>query len=111
MIKAIVCRVGTDPVVEEIDRSLESLQKLVGGYLERIPLEVQVDVWCNEDGKLWELEENRWVDSAKGPVLLLGDFVILSRNSAGEHIDLSNEEIERWLPRLKKWPISHYSAK
>lgn len=37
---------------------LEELQKIVGGYLEIFPFENGINCWCNEEGKLQNLEPN-----------------------------------------------------
>ena len=37
---------------------LEDLQKIVGGYLEYIPFENGMLLWCNEEGKLLDLQPN-----------------------------------------------------
>ena len=38
--------------VVEIDHSLESMQKIVGGYIETFQLDDEVFIVCNEEGKL-----------------------------------------------------------
>ena len=59
-ISVIVCRPGERATIEEIDDSLESMQNLVGGYVEEYqpfhdPNDPRVDdvtIYCNEEGKI-----------------------------------------------------------
>ena len=62
MIKVIV-KEPNEPVghVEEVSAALESLQKLVGGYIEAIPIAKGISVLCNEDGRLLGLPANCFV--------------------------------------------------
>jgi len=50
-LRVLVCRVGQEPIAEEIDPGLEPMQKIVGGYVECLGLEKNVDLWCNEEGR------------------------------------------------------------
>lgn len=43
---------------EEIENSLEAMQKVVGGYIETIPVSGKTILVCNEEGKLKGLEPN-----------------------------------------------------
>lgn len=45
--------------IAEIDHTLEAMQELVGGYIEAIPLDDEVVIVCNEEGKLMGLQPNR----------------------------------------------------
>lgn len=46
------------PKVIEIDGSLESMQKIVGGYIETFPLDGPILIVLNEEGKLMNLPLN-----------------------------------------------------
>lgn len=49
----LVVEPGKKPVLDVIDDSLESMQKVVGGYIETIyPFEDEVVLVCNEEGKI-----------------------------------------------------------
>lgn len=45
--------------VVEIDHSLESMQKIVGGYIEQFRLDEEVSIVCNEEGKMGGFQPNR----------------------------------------------------
>lgn len=50
-ISALVYRVLESPRVEEIEGNLESMQRLVGGYIEELSLGDGLVLICNEDGR------------------------------------------------------------
>jgi len=103
-IKVVVCRVDQEPVVEEIDRDLESMQKIVGGYIEQIRAMMpdiqggrsnRLVIICNEEGRLKKLKPNRFG--------LLGDFFVCgAAGSDGEYQSVPESEIQRLL-HLLKW--------
>lgn len=94
-IKVIMVRVGQDPMVEDMDNSLEAMQKAVGGYLEGAALKPGVMLMCNEEGKLKKLPTNRYV---LGADLIVGDFFITRHNKAGDNVSLTKADIEQLLP-------------
>lgn len=80
--RAIIAEPGKPARVEDIGNDLETLQTLVGGYIEtvRLPLEGAV-VIVNEEGKLMGLKENRTlvnldrsrVETLVGTIVIVGD--------------------------------------
>jgi hypothetical protein len=75
-IQVLVVRTGQVPVVEEIDTGLDAMQAIVGGYIERLALDENVDLWCNEEGTINGLSLNRRF-AMQAPELPPGlDFVI-----------------------------------
>lgn len=76
---AVVVEPGKDAEIKEIDSSLESLQAIVGGYIEAIyPFEDKVALICNEEGKLISLPFNRFLRDEYGHVcdIIAGTFLI-----------------------------------
>ena len=51
-----------DPVVMEIDDTLEAKQKLVGGLIEVVPYKDNLLLICNEEGKITNLKPNLQFD-------------------------------------------------
>ena len=93
MYKVISCQYGKKAEVLDLeDLKLETLQKLVGGYIEVLPLsdpDENVVLICNEEGWLRNMNANRVVfNSDSGDVLsvIAGDFLILTEkeNEDGE---------------------------
>ena len=86
MVRVIVCRPGETAAIEEIDDSLESMQRLVGGMIEEYqpfydlqdPRVEDAAVFCNEEGKLNRLPPSRAVTDEDGRVMdiIAGPFFI-----------------------------------
>jgi hypothetical protein len=70
----------TDWEQRDVDASLEGLQALVGGYIERVPMAPAVpgvNVWVNEDGLSLGLSVTaRWVYAGRPAGTLVGPVVI-----------------------------------
>ena len=74
MVRVIVCRPGETAAIEEIDDSLESMQRLVGGMIEEYqpfydlqdPRVEDVAIFCNEEGKLNRLPPSRAIEDEDG---------------------------------------------
>ena len=86
------------PKVKEIESSLESMQKEVGGYIQAIyPFEDSVALICNEEGKLLGLPLNRALRDESGEIydIVCGTFFLCSAPPDEENFSsLSNEQIE-----------------
>ena len=46
---------GKDPMLTDIDNTLESFQKNVGGYIETVTLTEELVIVCNEEGRIQSL--------------------------------------------------------
>lgn len=67
------------PKIVEIDGDLESMQNLVGGYIEEyMPFEDEVAIVCNDEGKINGLEPNRGIFDKEGGLqdIICGPFFI-----------------------------------
>ena len=87
---------------KEIENTLESLQKIVGGWIE-IPYlsqrfaEETIDVIINEEGKLIGLEPQIAVvkkDNNKILDLVVGNCIFASHDEEGDTIGLNDKQIE-----------------
>ena len=70
---------GKAPERMELDGSLESMQKFVGGTIQAVyPFSDPVAVVCNDEGKLMGLEHNRALRDEHGKIydILCGPFFI-----------------------------------
>ena len=74
-LKVIFKEVGKDPVVMEIDDTLEAKQKLVGGLIEIVPYKDDLLLVCNEEGKITNLKPNLQFDYdyIAGNCFIVGD--------------------------------------
>lgn len=74
----LIVETGKHPREAEIDGSLESLQKTVGGYIQAIyPFEDEVAVICDDEAKLksdtqWNRILPETHDVIKGPFIIAG---------------------------------------
>lgn len=92
------------PEVIEIDGSLESLQKEVGGMIQATyPWDDKVALICNDKGKLMGLEFNRPLYNADGRMYdyMVGTFLIvgLTEDDFGS---LSVEMIEKYTGMFRR---------
>ena len=101
--KVVVCRVGAEPVVEEIEPGLKAMQAVVGGYIERVQLDASIDLWCNEEGRIIGLLPNRLAHANYGPQPIHGDFFI-AKYDGDETRGLSAAELVVWLEEVANWP-------
>ena len=89
---------GKHPKVTKLRDNLDDLQKAVSigadyqGLIEFVDLGNGDCIMCNEEGKLIGLEGNRrW-----GNDILVGVFYILSEDSCGNLVSLTEQKIKRY---------------
>ncbi len=73
-IKVIIKRPGEDPHEKLINNSLETLQTIVGGYIETVTLATDLAIICNEEGRIMGLPYNCDVCGVSfvGPIIFVG---------------------------------------
>lgn len=75
--KVLVKEPAQSPVQITIDGSLDSLQRLVGGYIEHVKFTDSVGILVDEEGKLKELPPNIFLPSVRdalvGTVVFVGE--------------------------------------
>ncbi len=75
-IRVLLIEPGEHPRLVEKEHTLESLQALVGGYIEAVyPWEDPVALVCNEEGKLNGCTSNRMLENCDllvGPIFICG---------------------------------------
>jgi len=105
-ISIIACRVGEDPIVEELPKNLKSMQEFVGGFVECISLSYNVDLWCNDEFLFNGSVPNRLVRRLCGDWYPIhGDFFLASHDNNGETIGLTLSQQTEWLKELQNSPI------
>ena len=75
--KVIIVKPFTNPFVKEIKGDLESMQAVVGGYIQAIyPFDDEVALVCNEEGKINGLMPNRFLLNRNNGICdyICGDF-------------------------------------
>lgn len=103
--KILVVEPGKAPEVKEIDGSLESMQEVVGGYIEAIyPFDDPIALVCNEEGKINGMTPNRILVDKGGNVLdiICGTFFLCEALPTEENFTgLSDEDVERYMEILR----------
>lgn len=88
MIAVVIVRQGERPVVGQIAGTLESMQAIVGGYIEvvRRPELGGLDLVCNEEGMLDDLAPNGCG--------ILGPYFFSKGNAEGDFVSLSEVDVK-----------------
>ena len=97
-IKVVLCEPGKKARVTTIMNSLESLQKMVGGYIEAVyPFDDPVAIVCNEEGKINDCELNRSLKDENGKVydIIAGPFLVVGL-SEDDFASLSKEHQDKY---------------
>lgn len=95
-IKVVVVRPRQQPTAETIERDLETFQRIVGGYVQCVPLaSLGVDLWCDEEGRMKNItHENRYVPDLRH--FVFGTFFLTGGADAeGETLGLTEGQVER----------------
>ena len=58
-IRVLIVEPNKEPYQKRINHTLEDMQNVVGGLIEFVELEHNVDLICNEEGKIYNLPMNR----------------------------------------------------
>lgn len=87
--KAVIKEVGKSPQVEEIKNDLDTLQSLVGGYIEVVRMEENILLICNEEGKLNGLPPN----FSTGHDVIVGTAVFVAFDGNEDFTGLSDTQM------------------
>lgn len=106
VIQVVVVEPMKNPYKRTIPNKLESMQELVGGYIEIIRIGNtetggEIAITLNEEGKLINLPMNRIIIGKGGSDVLVGTFFITGYNMQGDNISLNDEECEKLIKRFK----------
>ena len=96
-IRCILVKVFEQPKVIEIENNLSTLQKYVGGLIDIVEIEEDVDIIINDEGKLLGLSPNLVLYEFRD--IIVGDFLVVGQKN-GETISLSEEKIEKYMKRF-----------
>ena len=104
------------PEIREVDLTLQTMQSLVGGYLQCLALDytdgTTIHLWVNEYGRNTGLFPNRIVqrpiDGAEFPIV--GNFFIAATASDGEDVGLTDAQAEEWLTRMQEAAAGRVAA-
>jgi len=108
-IKVLMVAPGEHPTETTLVNELDALQMAVSigaeyqGLIEIIPLEDNLCLLCNEEGKLLQLQGNRRV----GRDIIAGVFYICKAGAEGTLSSLNEDEMEQYKKRF--WEIEEYT--
>jgi len=106
--KVLSVKIEEEPEAIEINNDLESMQKLVGGYIEfSYPYKDNVCIVCNEEGKINGMMPNRIITNKSGDILdiIHGDFFICGI-SEYETTDMPENLIEKYKNKMNLFESS-----
>lgn len=95
-IRILVIEPNKEPYQKKIIHTLKGLQNVVGGLIEIVELEHNVDLICNEEGKIYNLPINRIIKND----VICGTFFIAGHHK-GETISLSRKQIKKYKREFK----------
>lgn len=83
-------------VIVETDGALETLQSLVGGYIEALPgsLGKRLVMYVNEDGLGLGLQPNCEIDIGGAIYKIVGTLVLVGLDESGEHMSMPDAAAE-----------------
>lgn len=90
------------PKVMTIKNELETLQKMVGGYIECVNLTDDIVIILNEEGKINNLLPNRALYTSDGEMydIIMGSFIIAGDDyETGNFISLHEENINHCMEK------------
>ena len=105
--KVIIVKPFTNPYIANIKGDLESMQKIVGGYIQAIyPFDDEVALVCNEEGKINGLMPNRFLLNRNNGICdyICGDFFLC-------YAPCDSENFESMPDNLIDKYIAKFSAK
>ena len=90
-IRILVVEPFKEPYQITIEHTLKNLQRIVDAYIEILQLDQNVDLICNDEGKINRLPLNRFVDYD----IIAGTFIIAGHKDS-ETISLSRKQIKKY---------------
>lgn len=87
---------GEKPALAELNGTLESMQKIVGGYIQILyPFDDPIALVCNDEGKLLGLPLNRGLRDGCGQIydVIAGTFFLCGAPQDTDHLDSLPEEL------------------
>jgi hypothetical protein len=103
-IKAYIMRVSDDGkpykgYIGEIENTLKAKQTFVGGLIQVVPINEEIDLICNEEGKLSRLLPNRalYMENATDDEpydFICGNCLCVRHNNEGEFTSIHEDDVK-----------------
>lgn len=102
MIKILVVERNKEPYIKEVEDKLDSYQEIVGGLIECINVEDDVDLVINEEGKINGMEYNRDLLAFGLFDAIFGTFFVVGVNyDTGEFKSLNDAQIKKYKRKFR----------
>ena len=99
--QVVVVEPKKKPMVQDIGFDLESMQRIVGGFIQAMyPFEEPVALICNEEGKLLGLPLNRALRDDDGTVydIISGSFFLCAAPPDSDRFaDLTDQQVKTYM--------------
>ena len=93
MIRVVIVPRSEPAYIKEIENDLQTMQGIVGGYIETTKLTQGIRIVCNEEGLLKNLPQNKHLPWLVGTVFLISSEI----TGDGEMTGLSRRVAENWV--------------
>lgn len=88
--------------LQEIDNTLKAKQEYVGGTIQNIRITPEIDMLCNDDGKLIGLPFNRvWFYEGQPVDFIMGNILFVRHDDKGNYTSILEEDIPTILEQFK----------
>ena len=104
-IKILIKEPYKKPYIKEVENELKTYQEIVGGYIEYIgcPTCEEIDLVCNEEGKLDKLEGNFFIPEYED--CLVGTVFAVGYNDEGDFISITDEQVKIVTEYMEKYSL------
>lgn len=111
-IQIVICEPSKKPYKRTIERTLDAMREIVGGYIEVITIGktatgARLAIVLNEEGKLEGLPFNKRLITRKSGIadILVGTFFITAFNYQGDEVSLTDGQCATYIKRFAKTEI------
>jgi hypothetical protein len=107
-IKILIKEPYKKPYIKEVEDELKSFQDIVGGYIECVccPTAEDVDIVCNEEGKLEKLAGNFFVPEYED--CLVGTVFAVGYNEEGDWVSITEDQAKRASEYMQKYALKEH---
>jgi Zn-dependent peptidase ImmA (M78 family) len=104
-IKILIKEPYKKPYIKEVEDELKSFQDIVGGYIECVgcPTAEDVDIVCNEEGKINNLPGNFFVPEYED--CIVGTVFAVGYNDEGDWISITEDQTKRVSEYMEKYAL------
>lgn len=104
-IKVIIIEPEKEPIVKEIDNTLEAKQAIVGGLIQCVPSmfskDDAYDFIVNDEGKLFNLPPNRYIYDKQD--IVAGNMIIAKADlSTGDFVSIDDSQIDFLMKQIQE---------